>query len=698
MNDPLLALRRPCREILLSLFLILAMGNCMAALDDFSEQSFIGDVPVVLSASRLRQTLSEAPNAMTVIDRTMIKTSGFRTIPDLLKLVPGMYVSYYKGNLAIVAYHGATDAASRRMQVMIDGRSVYLPPNNMVDWANLPITIDDIERIEVIRGPAAASYGANSAQGVINIITVDAGGMAGKSVSVTHGTKGINDATVHFGHRSEMFDYRMSLGYTADNGYDNLGTNPNAIPPSNTSLLNNSNDSHQARLANYRGNYHPNMADNFDLQLGFNHGVQGNGFSDKNPTPSNPAGTNGNPFHDVISNSSFMQLGWTRLLENSSEFSLRYYHIQQNQHETLPVYLFGVYFPNSVAKTMATVRDQIEAQHTVSISTSNRLVYGANYQKNSVDWQSLMSPLSLYIKSSSTTENIQMFANDEWRMSPRLLLNIGGLFEKEDAGHKNLSPRASLSFHLTPQHTFRTGISVAYRAPALNESNYPLISPGALITPWPTTTSPNLMPEKLVSREIGYIEKFPEQESQLDLRLYSDTFSNGIFWDNAASRFVNKLSAEYHGLEATLKKSWDDSSNMTVNFSHAQASSNGPALAAAGDTYLASAAPWTNDFLSASVPKDSASLLYSMRLHGSYSLSASYYFQGALQPADRSAIDYQPAQHRVDVRIARTFHGFGSVKGEVAGVVQNLFQTDYTEYLATGLFNRRAFITLTFRQ
>lgn len=67
----------------------------------------------------------------------------FRNIPYLFKLVPGMYVSYYKSSQTIVAHHGATDQFSGRMQVLIDVRSVYMPPNNTVDWAGLPTTIDD---------------------------------------------------------------------------------------------------------------------------------------------------------------------------------------------------------------------------------------------------------------------------------------------------------------------------------------------------------------------------------------------------------------------------------------------------------------------------------------------------------------------------------------------------------------------------
>ena len=648
----------------------------------------------VYSASRLSQTLSEAPNAMTVIDRKTIEASGLRSIPDLFKLVPGMYVSYYKGSQAIVAYHGATDAASRRMQVMLDGRSIYLPPANTVDWANLPVTIDDIARIEVIRGPAAASYGANSTQGVINIITKDAREVNGKTVEFTHGTKGINDASAYFGKRAETFDYRMTLAYSADNGYDNLVASPNNLPPDPT-LFNNSNDSNQARLLNFRGNYHPNSTDSIELQLGFKHDLQGVGFNDKNPSVfnSNPRSTNGNPFHDLIANSGFMQLGWTHLLENASELNLRYFHVQENQHEALPVYLYGIYFPGPTVQTLATGRDQIEVQHTLSTSGSNRLVYGANYQRSSVNGQNVVPPLSLNLSTSSLTNNLQVFANDEWRFNPRLLLNIGGMFEREDFGHQNLSPRVSLNFHMTPLQTFRAGVSVAYRTPSLAEKA-PAILPGTLGLIGTTISAPNLKPERLVSREIAYIGEFPEWEALLDVRLFSDQLSNGIMPDSTTLTFVNGFTAEYHGFEATLKKSWGEADNLTVNFAHELANSNGAALAAGGDQFFVSSSPSANDILTASIPTNSASLLYSRRLGSDYSCSTSYYYQASSYPFGRASKDHQPAQHRMDARIARQFRDIGGMKGEVALVVQNLFKTDYTEYIVSNLFNRRAYIML----
>jgi len=664
----------------LSLSICPAWQTCQAA-DYVSESDYYQEFPVVLSASRLSQPLSEAPNAMTVIDRKMIVASGFRTLPDLFKRVPGMYVSYYKGSQAIVSYHGSNDQYARRMQVMIDGRSVYMPPTSTVDWANLPITLDDIERIEVIRGPAAASHGANSTQGVISIITRDAGAADGKRISITRGNKGVNDVAAHFGQRGETLDYRVTLGYSADNGYDNLTTTPNNLPP-NPGLLNNSNDSNQSRLMNFRADYHPNALDRFDIQFGLNQNVQTVGWTD----------SFGDPVHDLTSNAGFMQLAWIRQLDDQSEFSLRYAHMGQNQHESFPILLLG---GGPISQSVNIRRDEIELQHTRFLTASNRLVYGAAYRTDSVSAQGNIPPLALAYASDIRRDEYRLFAHDEWRITPNVLLNTGAMLERNALKQQNISPRATLNFHLTPQHTLRIGTSVAYRTPALAESRLPVLQPGVLFVPNAMPTSLGLMPEKLVSREIGYLAEFPDAATSLDVRLYSDLLSDGIFYDKTYTKsFVNGMSGEYRGIEATLKHDFNQDSQVTLNFSHALASSNGLAMLAAGYTGFRSSSQWNADILGASTPRNSGSLLYTQGLPHDFAFNAAYYHQDAMQPFDRGPTDYQPIQRRVDMRLAKTFSQ-GGIKGDLALVVQNVFNRPYTEYVVNNVFNRRAHVTLS---
>ncbi len=672
-------------SLIISLLLSLNINTARAA-DYLNEMDFFQEFPVVLSASRLRQPLSEAPNAMTVIDRKMIEASGFRDITDLFKLVPGMYVGYYKGHQGFVAYHGSPDQYSRRMQVMIDGRSIYLSPQSTIDWASLPITVNDIERIEVIRGPAAASHGANSTQGVISITTRDAGTLDGKRVSFTSGTKGINDVSARFGKRGEFFDYRMSLAYSADNGFDNLAAPPNSIPvPVATAngLINNSFDSNQARLMNYRADYHPGGGNSFDIQLGFNNDKKQVGWTDS-PT---------NLVHNLITNAGFVQLGWTRALESNNEFKLRYFHIRNDQHETFP----GVNSPPLVVQSVNTSRDDIEVQHTLSLPSSNRLVYGAAYRSDKVDGQySTVSLTKPAYASSIAMDEWRLFAHDEWRINNTLLMNVGAMYERDRMGHKNLSPRVSLNYHVTAQHTFRAGASVAYRTPGLMESNGGVAQPGELWVINAVPTYPNLLPEKMVSREIGYLGEFRDWNASVDLRLFSDLLSRGIIGDGrAVNPFVNDFSAEYRGLEATLKYQLSETGELAANFAHELGSSNGPALAAAGSRATRPSCTWDKDVLSCSLPTNSASVLYSQHFSNEVSFSAGYYFQGSMQPIDRGSVDFQPIQRRTDVRIAKGFSDMSGVKGNISLVVQNLFNQEYTDYVANSLNNRRAYATLT---
>lgn len=664
-------------------FASLSQISPAGATDAAGELDYFQEMPVVLSASRLNQPLSEAPNAMTVIDRQMITASGFRSIPDVLKLVPGMYVSYYKGNHPFVAYHGSPDQYARAMQVMVDGRSIYLPPLSMVDWTTLPITLDDIERIEVIRGPAAASHGANSTQGVINILTRSAGSVSGTNLSVRRGDKGVNDVIVRFGKRGETLDYRLTFANLSDYGYDNLTSPPGnqTIPVAMAAgLFNNSFDNNLSRMLNYRADYHPNATDNFDIQFGHNYNVKNVGWTD---SPENPV-------HDLYSNSGYLQLGWTRALENSGEVSLRYHHIRHDQHEGFQSQLIAP----PILQHVNTARDDLELQHILPFSPVNRLVYGAGYRHSHiVSYHSDLARFGPELSSSIVANEWRAFAHDEWRLSPSLLLNTGGMFEHDRLGHEKLSPRLALNVHLTPQHTLRMGASLAYRTPALMESNFPAVQPGELFVLGPAVRSPGLRPERLLSREIGYIGELPEWHTSLDLRLFSDLLKDGIFYHRGT--FINNLSAEYQGFEATLKQAFGDNVQLIFNFAHNLARSNGASLAASGYRTVRSVAPWSNDVLAANTPKNSGSLLYMHRLRDDLNFSAAYYQQGLMQPFDRGPVDIQALQRRVDVRLARSFRWGEANRAELALVVQNLFNQGYTEYVANNLFNRRGFLTLT---
>jgi len=643
------------------------------------ESFYFEDIPLVLSASRLSQPLSEAPNAMTVLDRKTIEASGFRNIPDLFKLVPGMYVSYYSGNQAIVSYHGTTTGQDAPgMQVLIDGRSVYLQPFDIVDWTSLPITLDDIERVEVIRGPAAGSYGENSTRGVINIITRDAGEAHRTSLSYTAGNGGINDATVRFGGRGEKFDYRATLAYTADNGFDDLSSPPNGLTPFQAiGYLHDSYDNNRARLFNARASFRPDAANEFDVQLGFNHDVTGVGLTYQVPL---------NTLHDRIAYENMQQIDWLHIVDSDSDIRLRYYHIQHNTSESLPNTLVG-----NLYALVKSQRNEIELQHTLRTSQNNRLVYGVGYRQEQTGGYSIY-PLTApgVFPAWFDVKESRVFLNDEWTINKRLLINVGGMEENDVMGYKRFSPHASLNFHLYPQQTLRVGVSVAYRTPSIGEQYSSPANPYQIGYNYQPVAgvSAGLSPEKIVSREIGYLGDFHDYNTSLDLRIYRDQMSNMIYPLPTGPTWGNGMSADYTGVEASVKHSFDQAGDLTFNYANELIGSNS----------LFQQQNGLND-LSVSAPRSTASLLYSQQLlPNNLSFSAAYYFQTSMLGFDRPRRDFQPTHRRVDVRLSKPFNVFGGYKGEAAAVVQNLFNTDYTEYVANSLFTRRAFITLTVKQ
>lgn len=622
----------------------------------------------MLSASRLAQPLSEAPSAMTVIDRGMIVASGFRKIPDLFKLVPGMYVSYYKESQAIVSFHGTSDQFARRMQVLIDGRSVYLAPFSDVDWESLPIILDDIERIEVVRGPSAAAHGANSLQGVINIFTRDASALGGASVSATRGEKGVSDVSAHLGKRGETLDYRLTMGYRSDDGYD-----PRTDLASGDKI---SNDSYATRMMNFRANYHPNHADNFDVQMGGSNGARGVGFSSSAlNTP-----------HDQFAQENFQQLTWQRVLDKSDELQLRYYHIRLHKDETTLTHIGPVQV--SLTDSLLSDRNELELQHTAHLGDANRMVWGAAYRTDYADSTN-------YFLTPIRQNEYRLFAHDEWRITPAWLLNTGLMLENSGLGRTDSSPQIALNYHITPTHTLRAGVSRAYRNPAMLEEKgywrYPLPPPLPSIIGIQSyqilKSTGGLRPECVLSREVGYLGKLAGYGVTVDLRFFHDQYGDIILPIVVPYPVVNPLvnrmfdmanspgSLIQSGAETSVEYRFENQARVIFNYSRNRIS-----------TDLAG--------FQGNMPEEQFGLMVEQHFRD-YSFSLNYYNQSASLPADRPSYDRQPQHQRTDLRLAKSFKGPLGARGEAALVIQNLFNTDYTEYIDTNVFNRRSYATLT---
>jgi iron complex outermembrane receptor protein len=167
----------------------------------------------ITSASRKEQRVLDVPAAIFVITRDDIRRSGMTSIPDLLRMVPGVNVARVNGGLWAVSVRGFNNLYANKLQVLIDGRSVYNRVFSGVNWDYQDIVLDDIDRIEVIRGPSAATWGANAVNGVINIVTRSAADTQGGFVRVDGGRMG-GQVAMRYGGSVGSTRYRLFAQWT----------------------------------------------------------------------------------------------------------------------------------------------------------------------------------------------------------------------------------------------------------------------------------------------------------------------------------------------------------------------------------------------------------------------------------------------------------------------------------------------------
>ncbi len=696
-NTPLICLYQLISAVAILIIALPSQAVESAQVSLASEDYYFQEMPVVLTASRLSQPISESPSEMTIIDSEMIKASGFRSVPDLMNLVPGMYVGYTDANNPIVSLHGSMDGFSRRMQVLIDGRSIYLPPSGTVNWADLPLMIEDIERIEVVRGPSSASYGSNSFYGVINIITRESGGADGGSAAITAGYAA--DASAKFNKSAEKFDYRVSAGYRSDAGINN-------------GILN---DHNSTRVANFRGNYHPNDIDSLDVQIGGSSGIYGTGL----------VGSNQYSFHDTTATSQFEQFSWSHEWTASDETKLTYYNIDNSSSDPYLCASSACKDPSVstqgfVHQNVYSQRNEMELQNTDQLGENNRLVWGGSMRRDYADYP-------LYLGQPFTLHPWQAFAHDEWHITQASVLNIGSMLDDDGMGNRSNSPRAAFNYHITHQHTLRIGISTATRSPSMGEANVNAqntVLGGAYIPPITPLT-----PEKVLSKEIGYLGEFRSIGVTVDSRVYIDQVRDIISWDKFAGfplglpnnlppdSFKNLVSTDYTGFETTVKYSWDEGhSFLSSNYAYQNVDSS---LGSYPTLYFNSAAnslltsmsyptipqlygQYVPNLYNQSAPRHSGSFLLSQRLPENWQFSAGLYLRENVRVLN-VAPDISPeyAMTRVDLRIAKTLKYDSGHTAVLAFVVQNATQNQYTKYgttneVANVLYSRRSWLTGTF--
>ncbi|NOX77202.1 MAG: TonB-dependent receptor [Gammaproteobacteria bacterium] len=623
---------------------VLADTVQLPELPSFTDDDFLSGIPVVLTATRLAQPLSEAPAAMTVIDREMINASGARDVAHLFRLVPGFMVSQDNGHMPIVAYHGLTSEYVNRLQVLVDGRSVYSPLFGGADWSNLPLVLDDIERIEVIRGPNAASYGSNSFLSVINIITRHASETTGQFFRATRGSNGIKNGVYRFGDSTQNADYRLTLASHGDSG---LVTRA---------------DDH--RIHNLRGRADMQLSerDTLLLQTGISKGMREIDSMSLNAV------------EDRKILMQFEQVRWQHQIGANDALSVQFFHTLEDTDEVFDVTIqppLGRIIRNASNRAE---RFDLEVQHTLQLSPQARLVWGGGLRQDSAQGPQIFNtnPATMQTGNNRKFYNkvFRSFANIETRLRTDLTLNTGAMLEKSTLAATALSPRIGANYFITPQQSVRLIYSQATRTPSLNEarSNYriPVEGPPSFITTvW--VGNPQLKVEKITSYELGYHANLNRQRTVLDIKAYHEHLRDLITVEgNSVSdpsdlldrkHFVydNLTDADITGLEIALDIRPTRHTRFVLSHSSNKIKSTNPNISSAK--------------LAQSSPKHITSLLAIARLPGGFNSSISYY--SVSKSNGLGSGDGVKRYKTANLRLAYPFT-WGSARGEISWVYENL--------------------------
>ena len=636
---------------------------------------------MVLSATRLSQPVSESPASITVIDREMIEASGAIEIPDLFKLVPGFQVGHANnstnGPITTVTYHGLTDRYARHMQVLVDGRSVYTPLFGGVQWDDLPLAIEDIERIEVIRGPNGVTYGANAFYGIINIITREPVLDRGTRVSVLRGDLGTRKTFVHHGGEVGKLNYRVSAGQREDDGL---------IPTP---------DDKRVSLLTFRGDYRATARDSFDIQFGYNAGVRGKG---------DPTSTS-NPARDERIVSRFEQLRWRHVVSADEEFNLQFYHNYHHASDTYKTALLSqIYTPaqmlylaglgyadqriNVVGDTTAE-RFDVEFFHTTRPWQPLRLVWGAELRFDRVagaGWFGTTEYVSNRLR--------RLFANIEWKITPNWILNAGAMYERNTITGGELSPRLALNHHLTRHHTLRAGVTRAYRTPSLYEQrvNSAYRFPDGAALDQQSKSTVVLTPEQITTYELGYNGEFPVRGLAFDIRVYRDTIRDIIAAPadtsipdialNGAYTLRNDGFAEVSGADLQLQYRSSPRTRFILGYGHANQE---------GRT-LTVVSPVTHGSTLHSTPTETTNLMVIHRFPNGFEGSASYRIVTDMEFLG-GGTERTGTYTTGDVRIAKKFRA-GEVRGAFAVAVQNITGAHF-DFDDAAMLDTRALFSLT---
>ena len=391
----------------------------------------------VTSAGNKEQSLSKVGAALFVITREDIASSGANNIPDLLRLVPGVEVAQIDANQWAISIRGFNSFYSNKVLALIDGRALYQPSFSTVLWDLQDVPLEDIERIEVIRGPGGTIWGANAVNGVINIITKRARDTQGGLMTAGAGSWRAGDGLLQYGDKigsegtyrafAKYFDVRSSVfpsGQQASDGWHSWA-------------------------AGFRSDWDLSPRDTLSVQADLRNTIEGGTalaiFSQ--PTPSQAVVNS--PIRNVADD---VMGTWRHTLKDGSETTLRIYYDRMDRHGEA-----GADITN----------DTVDAdfEHHLALGARNDVVWGVDFRVHRDDIHADHNYSLQVVPERRTVPFGSGFFQDEIRLTNSLFLTLGTKLEHNDYTGWEYEPGAQLVWTPSEQHTLWASVSKAIRQP-----------------------------------------------------------------------------------------------------------------------------------------------------------------------------------------------------------------------------------------
>ncbi len=393
----------------------------------------------VTSVAKKEQTLSRAAAAVFVIGPEDIHRSGARNLPDLLRMAPGVNVAQINANAWAITIRGFNSRYSNKVLVLVDGRSVYTPSFSGVYWEQLEMPLENIERIEVVRGPGGSVWGANAVNGVINIITKSSKATQGALATAEAGTQGTAAGLAQYGGSAGQ-----NATYRAFTRYSRTGD----------SILADGSDAADgwSRIqGGFRADWAVSKSDSLTVEgdLFANQGNQTRyqwftAVPSEVPFAQRSDAAGGNVLAD-----------WTHTFAGGSDASVRAY--------------FDTYRRDDLGEPESQKTVDIDFQHHFASGDRHDVVWGLGYRviRSGVPagYQTALNPAF------ETDPLYSGFVQDEIRIAPKVWLTPGIRLEHNADTGFEFEPSARLAWVPTDRQTFWASASRAIRQPSRAEGD-----------------------------------------------------------------------------------------------------------------------------------------------------------------------------------------------------------------------------------